>query len=587
MLVSGGKILAIDHVITDGVTITGDGTTTKLTVIGGGTGGSGKIKADNGISAKLIDDEWNIGLSANPGIPKVNTDATLTGDGTEQSALGVNMTNFDVRAPLAISADENNVSHLYFDGSTQIAQLEQISAYLNTNINTVSGDVVELKKNIANLNSYVSVPLNSDNLPDVEESKRSHSAMYLTPDPDNPSANRKIVWIWNANNVWEKIGVTDVDLQGYVSKQEFDTSATSYDTTIKLYIADAISAIDLVKLDKSEFATYSAAIATDISTLSAEFDNYLRQEPNLEFVPELGTIVQYIGEDTSEYKNGLIYKYSSELVIDDISYMPLRVNDGTTTSKVYYASAPSPDRIQIDDIVFSIQDHTAIDSGYRVLTEPVKRVMYGTELWLVTASDGVSTIELYCDTADERVYTYHYSTGWHQIKFTDSDYAALSTRVDNLQTYTTTINATLTNAIYSAVDDIHNTSGYGYSAWSATSAYDLSKFVSGSYLSANALDNVSATWNEVSSISGYGYSAWSATSAFDITSDNDKISAYYDDSDNKWHISAAQTQNVLTPSNGISIENNIISVSGYGIMDYYADMSTSGAATYLVIENIV
>lgn len=112
--------------------------------------------------------------------------------------------------------------------------------------------------------------------------------------------------------------------------------------------------------------------------------------------------------------------------------------------------------------------------------------------------------------------------------------AALSAAIDTKLDAGSYLSANALNELsgyWNEVSAVSAISGYGYSAWSATSAYDLSNFISGSYLSANALDDVSATWNEVSSISGYGYSAWSATSAIDfseyVTSSNILPNAMY------------------------------------------------------------
>lgn len=83
--------------------------------------------------------------------------------------------------------------------------------------------------------------------------------------------------------------------------------------------------------------------------------------------------------------------------------------------------------------------------------------------------------------------------------------------------------------------------------------------VSSKYLSANALNEVSAIWNQVSAISGYGYSAWSAASAlsatsgygysawsaisgFKITSDTTDILTAYKADDDVWHVSAKAYQ---------------------------------------------
>jgi len=83
----------------------------------------------------------------------------------------------------------------------------------------------------------------------------------------------------------------------------------------------------------------------------------------------------------------------------------------------------------------------------------------------------------------------------------------------------------------------------------------------GDYLSANALDNVSGVWNQVSVISGYGYSAWSAVSSYDLS--EFITSSHY----------SAGPGIMLIPANEVKTEDSTgmyIATSGYGIAPYYS-----------------
>ena len=198
---------------------------------------------------------------------------------------------------------------------------------------------------------------------------------------------------------------------------------------------------------------------------------------------------------------------------------------------------------------------------------------YGYSAW-----SAVSAYDLISDTTDSLAAYYGTDSKWHvsakqiqdlltteqlsAISSVSSISAIVETHINDKDIHVTTDDKTYWNSISSV-------SGYGYSAWSAVSAYDLSKFVSGSYLSANALDSVSSTWNEVSSISGYGYSAWSAVSAGISAGPAGILTSYIDETTNKLIISAKPSQQGAAYTAGDWIDrdkldqDNVISVSGY------------------------
>ena len=227
----------------------------------------------------------------------------------------------------------------------------------------------------------------------------------------------------------------------------------------------------------------------------------------------------------------------------------------------------------ISDTTASLSAYYGADAKWHISAKPIQDILTTEQLSAISSVSSISAIvDAHINNTDIHVTTDD-KTYWNSISSVSgygySAWSAVSAYDLSEFVIGAYLSANALDSVSSTWNEVSSISGYGYSAWSAVSAYDLSEFVIGSYLSANALDSVSSTWNEVSSISGYGYSAWSAVSAGISAGPVGILTSYVDETTNMLIISAKPSQQGAAYTAGDWIDsdkldqNNIIAVSGY------------------------
>jgi len=227
----------------------------------------------------------------------------------------------------------------------------------------------------------------------------------------------------------------------------------------------------------------------------------------------------------------------------------------------------------ISDTTDSLTAYYDTDAKWHVSAKQIQDILTTEQLSAISSVSSISAIvDTHINNTDIHVTTAD-KTYWNSISSVSgygySAWSAVSAYDLSEFVIGSYLTANALDSVSSTWNEVSSISGYGYSAWSAVSAYDLSKFISGSYLSANALDSVSSTWNEVSSISGYGYSAWSAVSAGISAGPVGILTSYVDENTNTLIISAKPSQQGASYTAGDWIDSNkldqdnIIAVSGY------------------------
>lgn len=122
--------------------------------------------------------------------------------------------------------------------------------------------------------------------------------LYLVPKSESQTTNYYDEYVY-ANNNWEKIGDTEIDLSNYVTVTQLNTALSNYTTTAQL------TTLLNAKQDTIQYETMPTASADNV-----------------------GDIVQYVGATTNDYINGAFYKcvydyYEKKLVVPQGAYFEL------------------------------------------------------------------------------------------------------------------------------------------------------------------------------------------------------------------------------------------------------------------------
>lgn len=116
---------------------------------------------------------------------------------------------------------------------------------------------------VSKIGGYKKVPLDTSGYPDVQDP--SVKLIYLTPASDASAANYYDEWLYDSASPvnWEKIGNTQIDLDGYATEDYVDSHTSAYITSAYLgpyaKIIDVQTSIDQAtsgKMDKSQSADF-------------------------------------------------------------------------------------------------------------------------------------------------------------------------------------------------------------------------------------------------------------------------------------------------------------------------------------------
>ena len=337
MIVKHGKLAAIDHVITDGLTVSGDG-----------------VRLPVGLQAELVKQIEKINPietfvkehSAFSGVGGINVHYDDTADTWIVSAgeLSAYVTHEELSAALANYYTSEEIDENFYDKNeideNFYTKSEIESSYYD--IDEMSAkyyDKVEVDELVNRLGGYKKVPYDDINhCPLVDDPQTKY--IYLTKPTSAISTSAKDeyeAWIWSVSSeessagYWECIDETSVNLDGYATKQwveqqgylkeqeqsdwiEDDPASASYiknkpevlplnakygivlngtasgvDIGIRRSLLDAkldVSAVSSItinpsaisaylaeKLDISAFASYSASIIQDFIEVATELNN--------------------------------------------------------------------------------------------------------------------------------------------------------------------------------------------------------------------------------------------------------------------------------------------------------------------------
>lgn len=364
--------------------------------------------------------------------------------------------------------------------------------------------------------------------------------------------------------VGDEISVTGLQPSGYyLSANALDNVSAAWNTasaisSVSGYGYSAWSAVSAYDLSKIITGSYLSANALD--SVSATWN-------------EVSSISGY-GYSAWSAVSALDFVTGSYLSANALDSVSATWNEVSSVSGYGYSAWSAVSAFDIiSDTTDSLSAYYGADAKWHVSAKPIQDILTTEQLSAISSVSSISAIvETHINDTDIHVTTED-KTYWNSISSVSgygySAWSAVSAYDLSEFVIGSYLSANALDSVSSTWNEVSSISGYGYSAWSAVSAYDLSEFVIGSYLSANALDSVSSTWNEVSSISGYGYSAWSAVSAGISAGPVGILTSYVDETTNTLIISAKPSQQGAAYTAGDWIDrdkldqNNIIAVSGY------------------------